>query len=651
MLSAMNRLTNISVNLRLLLIALIAVLGVAVTAILVWQNEKATMLADHKTRTRHLVEVAHGVLNYYYGLAKSGLMTEESARGSALAAVKAMRYDKAEYFWIHDLAAPLPNMVMHPTVPHLDGKVLDDAKFNCATSMQEGVDGPITHTDGRKNLFVAANEVVTQAGHGFITYNWPKPLEGGGVTQDSFKKLSYVKKHDGWNWVIGSGVYLDDVGAAFYKYAVWLFGTVSVVALLIGLGLATVIRSITRPLRELDRTIAAMRPTYNVAGISAKDEICRIGQSLDQMLSSFHETMKALAHAAQAISAGNWDARAHVEGRGELDLFAASFNHMATSIEQAKAALVAEKERFRITLLSIGDAVISTDTEGRVESMNPVAEQLTGWSNAEAQGRPLTEVFNIVDEVTRAPVANPVEQALREGSVVTLSDHTLLISRDGSERPIADSAAPIRSVEGILGAVVVFRDQTRERQYLARLEQLAHYDTLTHLPNRALLIDRLRVTLARARRTNELVAVCVLDLDGFKPVNDRYGHAAGDRLLIGFANRLKENLREDDTAARLGGDEFVLLLCGLKSIQECQPVLQRLLQATTRPYTIDCDQQVHISASIGVTFYPLDDVDPDTLLRHADRAMYAAKEGGRNRYCMFDSDEARRPRLSKSVCR
>ncbi|MEW5782982.1 MAG: EAL domain-containing protein [Pseudomonadota bacterium] len=168
----------------------------------------------------------------------------------------------------------------------------------------------------------------------------------------------------------------------------------------------------------------------------------------------------------------------------------------------------------------------------------------------------------------------------------------------------------------------------------------AHYDTLTQLPNRALLADRLTMALALARRNGGRVAVALLDLDGFKPVNDTWGHAVGDLVLVEVANRLRTTLRETDTIARLGGDEFVLVLSGTNDTSDHLHLLRRVLAALAQPYPID-GEHVTLSASIGVTFFPDDDAAADALIRHADQAMYIAKQSGRNRYHVFDASEDR----------
>jgi len=180
------------------------------------------------------------------------------------------------------------------------------------------------------------------------------------------------------------------------------------------------------------------------------------------------------------------------------------------------------------------------------------------------------------------------------------------------------------------------------------LRLLAHFDTLTHLPNRVMLADRMKIAVSHAKRTGEILAVCVLDLDGFKPVNDTFGHKAGDIVLQEIAKRLLGCIRGDDTAARLGGDEFALLLGGLKSIQESEKAIERLLEEISLPIELK-EGSARVSASIGVTFFPIDGADSDTLIRHADIAMYQAKQSGKSRYCFFDHAHEQKMKANQSA--
>lgn len=290
----------------------------------------------------------------------------------------------------------------------------------------------------------------------------------------------------------------------------------------------------------------------------------------------------------------------------------------------------------RVILASIGEAVIATDQEGRVNTLNGEAERLTGWSQHQALGLPIGAIFRLVDIDKRTPIPCPAASAMAENHLIRIEADTLLIARDGREFIVEVSAAPVRADgRAPQGAVLICRDVSDTRHLQRCIAWQAGHDALTHLPNRNLLTDRLRQGIAQAMRTQTLLAVCYLDLDGFKPINDRHGHDIGDRVLVAVAERLSSIVRDTDTVARIGGDEFVLLLTGASSPADFRPVLDRLVAEIALPYRVD-NRVLTVTASIGVSICPLDDSDPDTILRHADQAMYQAKEGGRNRYRMYE---------------
>ena len=210
--------------------------------------------------------------------------------------------------------------------------------------------------------------------------------------------------------------------------------------------------------------------------------------------------------------------------------------------------------------------------------------------------------------------------------------------KDGSLYAAASTINALRDAAGqVTHYVSVFSDITErkhQQEQLERLERLAHFDPLTGLPNRALLADRLQQGLARAQRARQGLAVCFMDLDGFKAVNDAHGHDAGDDLLAEVARRLQGSIRAGDTAARLGGDEFVLLLGGLHHPRECEDTARRVLHAVALPIEVE-GHTVHVSASMGISVFPRDGSDAEQLLRQADQAMYQAKQRGRNRYVLY----------------
>jgi methyl-accepting chemotaxis protein len=181
-------------------------------------SEKTQLIHDRQEKLRNLVETAHATVAHFEKQAKEGKLSADDAKTAAMNSLRDVRYDKVEYFWINDLGKPAPKMIMHPTVPALEGKVLDAERFNKATSMQAGTDGAVTTVNG-KNLFVAFVEIVDAAGHGYVGYQWPRPKAGGGTTEELYPKLSYVKKFEPWGWVIGSGIYIDDVDALFREQA------------------------------------------------------------------------------------------------------------------------------------------------------------------------------------------------------------------------------------------------------------------------------------------------------------------------------------------------------------------------------------------------------------------------------------------------
>jgi diguanylate cyclase (GGDEF)-like protein/PAS domain S-box-containing protein len=292
------------------------------------------------------------------------------------------------------------------------------------------------------------------------------------------------------------------------------------------------------------------------------------------------------------------------------------------------------EESFRVTVDSIGDAVICTDPHGSVTLLNRVAEELTGWSKHEANGRPIDEVFRIVDSETRAIIPNPMEEAIKLNCIGHLPPNCILIHRGGRERFIDDSAAPIHNREGeITGSVIVFHDVSTARAMAEQILHTSQHDFLTGLPNRTLLNDRLGQAIALARRHSGQVAVLFVDLDGFKHINDSLGHQIGDRLLQSVARRLQAHVRMPDTVSRQGGDEFVLLLQEVNGPGDAAITAKRVLQAISEAHLID-SHGLHVTATIGVSMYPKDGMNVETLMKNADTAMYQAKESGRQ-CCRF----------------
>ena len=325
------------------------------------------------------------------------------------------------------------------------------------------------------------------------------------------------------------------------------------------------------------------------------------------------------------------DEKGHISGFSEII-------RDVTDRKALEEALFAEKERAQVTLNSIGEAVLTTDLSGRVTYLNPVGERMTGWSCEEAVGRPLAEVFSILDGETRETAPNRMELAVRLGKTVNVPSNCILVRRDGVEFPIADSAAPIHDRAGqTTGAVIVFHDVSVERAMSLRLSHLAQYDVLTDLPNRTLLNDRLTQAIASARRHGRSLAVLFVDLDRFKHVNDSFGHAVGDALLQSVAQQLVACVRVSDTVSRLGGDEFVIVLSELDEVEDAAITANKVLGVLAAPHSV-AGRDLDVTVSIGISAFPYDGQDAEALIKNADTAMYHAKENGRNSYQFFEKD-------------
>lgn len=308
------------------------------------------------------------------------------------------------------------------------------------------------------------------------------------------------------------------------------------------------------------------------------------------------------------------------------------------ALRATEEVLFKEKQRAQVTLNSIGDAVLATDIAGNVTYLNLVAEAMTGWSHEDALGRPLAEVFNIIDGTTREAAVNPAQRAIEEDRTVGLAMNCVLIRRDGVEVPIEDSAAPIYDRHGrIAGAVIVFRDASRSRAMTEKMAHLAQHDFLTGLPNRMLLTERLSQAIGLAQRHRKQVALLFLDLDNFKRINDSLGHAIGDRLLQSVAERLTGCVRATDTVCRQSGDEFVILLAEIEQPQDAARVAEKVRAALAVPHLIG-GHELPVTLSIGISVYPDDGDNADTLMQSADTAMYKAKVSGRNNYRFFRAE-------------
>ncbi len=378
-----------------------------------------------------------------------------------------------------------------------------------------------------------------------------------------------------------------------------------------------------------------------------------LGKTLDQLIHTPGETREFLDLCAQAQASGKAVGPAeyptrHKDGSPRTviaTIFALPgdepcFVCMDVDITAEKAAM----DRFRLLFDNMSEGValheLVFDESGapvnyRIVGANPRFEELTGLRRADVVGKTADLAYGL-DEV---PYLEEFSRTALEGKPLQFETYFASLKRHFSI-----SVAPW----GQRGFGTIFLDISDRKRQEQLLEHMAHFDALTQLPNRVLLADRMHLATARADRAKDLLAVCYMDLDGFKAINDSLGHEVGDRMLVEVAERMRHCVRAGDTVARLGGDEFALLLGELVSIDECEKALHRILEAVARPFGL-AGRNCTVSASIGVTLYPMDGADADTLLRHADLAMYMAKQSGRNRFHIFDPEHDRRTRFHQEA--
>ena len=375
-----------------------------------------------------------------------------------------------------------------------------------------------------------------------------------------------------------------------------------------------------------------------------------------KLVNSITKPIKQLQAGAKKIGGGELNDRLKVQSQDEIGKLTVSFNEMAENLQKTTTSrdelerevcerqkaeealhcrtkeLYKEKERFKTTLLSVGDGIISTDKNGKVLIMNPVTEQLTGWTEEEAEGKLIEEVFDIVNEYTREKCENPVHNVLETGNIIELANHTMLISKEGIERPIEDSAAPVKDEEGnITGVVLVFRDCTEKKVRQDEMKYLSFHDHLTGLYNRRFFETEMeRLDTER----NLPLTVIMGDVNGLKFINDTFGHSAGDELLVKTAKALKENFRADDIIARVGGDEFAILLPKTDA-SEAEKLIRRMKSSLKQERVRDLE--------VSVSFGRGTKTDPENplalVLKKAEEYMYNHKlnEGPGVRGKMIDN--------------
>ncbi len=410
---------NVRIKYKIGFITATAVLCVIAFSIVFLSFLRGSLVDEKKDKLRNVVETAYGVIAHYHQLVTDGAMPEDQAKASAMADLKALRYNENDYFWVNDDKLPYPTMIMHPLNPALDGKPLDDSKFNCATTIQAGLKGAENRTDGKKNLFQAAVEITNAAGEGFIAYQWPKPLPGGGVSEERYPKISFVKKFPAWNWIIGSGIYWDDVNAIYWRQAerVGIFIVVFIILLaVIGWYIAS---HITKPLSEISRKVEDLANgdlTVKIA-YTGKDEAGDLARSMNLMISSIRQIVGSITESSADVirSVGTLKAGSEKTLEGTNN----------QSLQAAQIATAAEEMSQTISDIARNSSIAS---ESSKEAMDTAAK---GKDVAEGAVETVHRVYASTVELS-AMVDKLNSRALEIGDIVTvikdIADQTNLLA-------------------------------------------------------------------------------------------------------------------------------------------------------------------------------------------------------------------------------
>ena len=542
-----------------------------------------------------------------------------------------------------------------------------------------------------KNFRPAQREVLEQIlgkaaqGGGISHYQWA--TSGDGVQR---AKTALVRRIEPWGWTLMATIEDDELQGTLNQELSHLSDSASerwtqlIVAMLIALtsGLAasyafanwsgTLFTRFHTETAEKKRVIeesgALFRAVFDnaavgIAQVSPKGKFLQINQYFCDMLGYTRDEILAQSFSYQRITPAE-DLSVdtpHVARmlRGELDhyrvekryvhksgrlVWASLSSHLLRDASGAALYFISAvlditakkhaEERMQLAASVFShshEAIMITKPDGTIREVNEAFSRITGFTREEAVGQtPRILKSGRQSDAYYAAMWSALQQDGHwHGEVWNRR-------KNGQVYAELQTISAVNDTNGQLSYFVsLFTDITPMMEHNKQLEHIAHFDALTELPNRVLLADRLQQAIAQCQRRNQFVAVAYLDLDGFKAINDSYGHDVGDLLLIALAGRMKSALRDGDTLARIGGDEFAAVLVDLGSVTECEPVLRRLLQVASERIPVG-DKLMQVSASIGVTVYPVDGSDPDLLMRHADQAMYQAKQSGKNRFQLFD---------------
>ena len=554
------------------------------------------IMEGKKAGTRNVVEVAFGLLAQYHEMARSGAITDEEAKRAAVESIRKLRYRDKEYFWINNLE---PRMIMHPTLPALDGHNLTDYKD------QNGVP-----------LFRNFVEVAKKRGGGFVEYMWPKPGEKAQVS-----KISYVKLFEPWGWIIGSGIYLDDVSSDVMTLRIIstagaiLFAILTLsMAYVIGRGITQRLAKVIGGLKEIASGKGDVDLTKRIA-ITSIDEIGILSNEFNGLM----ESISSLTNFKKVIEEDDtiedvysriWDIFNREFGFDSCIIYEVDMYH--NSMKPVYPLLVSDENiPCNPDILATSELCKARKTGHLVNSMTypHICKQFLTEDGKEHYCLPMSIGGGTVG-VVQFVVDRPVERARREE-----------IERRGfkAEQYIKEALPVIET-----------------KRLMNTLRDSALTDSLTGLRNRRFLQECAESMCASAQRRGKIIGLLMCDLDFFKQINDSYGHQAGDEILRLTAKTLRESVRTADLVIRFGGEEFLIALIDIQNGEGLDVAEKIRMNLAKQEFRLPDGRSIHKTISIGVSEYPNDAESFWQAIKFADVALYRSKEGGRNRVSCFE---------------
>ena len=477
------------------------------------------LINEKKLKTRHLVESANATVDYFYRKSQNGEMSEAEAKAEAAKLLKSVRYDKKEYFWIHDLSAPIPKMVMHPILPQLEGKTLDASKFNCATHIQSGLDSKPYDVGEKINVYVAINKAIETTGSGFVNHEWPKPLPNKELTKEIYPKLSYGQRHDGFGWVICSGIYVDELKQEAINSLLAPFVVMLLCSTLIFVISIKIIATITRPIKEIEMFAVKVVSENDISGrlkIASKDEISRVGKAFNEIMAGFGAAIANARSSAEqnaSLSLGlskessNIGIRVGQEAKALEEIRSIS-SFVSTAIKNNEAEIKKTEQDILRAADSIGKTAdnvlnVSNELQCVVSEQGELSSGLKTLANEAEQVKSVLTVIAEIADQTNLLALNAAIEAARAGEhgrgFAVVADEVRKLA-ERTQDSLSESDTTVRAIVGSIDDAV--RAMTRNSQKLSALSEKAKLAEIS-MKETASEIDK---TATEARRVESNAA-------------------------------------------------------------------------------------------------------------------------------------------------